>query len=149
VVPIDIDVVAWFERQGPKPHVSMNAVLRAHVLRAGKKKILLRSRCDRRCHTAPACSPSVPTKERAMASATFENGQALRTVRAAIRAERLRAGEGARSAEPQRAQTGGATRRSAESTRAPAIWRGVGASLAIASGYVALVTAIRWLLLLA
>ena len=38
VVPIDIDVVAWFERQGPKPHARMNAVLRAHMLRAGKRK---------------------------------------------------------------------------------------------------------------
>ena len=84
-----------------------------------------------------------------MASATFENGQALRTVRAAIRAERVRTGGAARSGEPQRVQTGGAVRRSAEPARAPAIWRGVGASFAIASGYVALVTAIRWLLLLA
>lgn len=42
VVPIDIDVVAWFERQGPKPNARINAVLRAHMLGAGKKK-----RCKR------------------------------------------------------------------------------------------------------
>jgi hypothetical protein len=82
-----------------------------------------------------------------MASATFENGQALRTVRAAIRAERLRAGGAGRSG--ARVQADGGVRRSAEPARTSAIWRGVGASLAIASGYVALVTAIRWLFLLA
>ena len=84
-----------------------------------------------------------------MASATFENGQAVRAASAAIRAGRARAHGAERSGGPRCAQAGGALRRNAEQRfRAPVIWRGVGASVAIASGYVALVTAIRWLFLL-
>jgi hypothetical protein len=43
---------------------------------------------------------------------------------------------------------GGSPRRRAESIRVPAIWRGVGASVAVASGYVAFVAGIRWLFLM-
>lgn len=84
-----------------------------------------------------------------MASATFENDQALRTVRAAIRARRAGARAGERNGELQREQAGGAAPRCSLPIHVPALWRGVGASVAIASGYVAFVAAVRWLLLFA
>jgi hypothetical protein len=85
-----------------------------------------------------------------MASATFENGQAVRAVGAAIRTGRAETRAAVRSAEPERVQqASGAARRRAPRIRVPAIWRGIGASVTIASGYVAFVAAIRWLLLLA
>jgi len=84
-----------------------------------------------------------------MASATFENSHAVETVRAAIHAGSVGTRAAVRRGESGSAQTGGATRRCAPPIRVPALWRGVGASVAIASSYVAFVAAIRWLLLLA
>jgi len=83
-----------------------------------------------------------------MASATFENLQAVRTARAASRAGRAGTSAPLRSRESGRAEVGGAARRPTESIRMPAIWRGVGASVAVASGYVALVAGMRWLFLM-
>jgi hypothetical protein len=83
-----------------------------------------------------------------MASATFENLQALRTARAASRAGRAGTSAALRNRESGRAEVGGSPRRRAESIRVPAIWRGVGASVAVASGYVAFVAGIRWLFLM-
>jgi hypothetical protein len=76
-----------------------------------------------------------------MASATFENLQAVQTARAGTRSA-------VRSREPGRAEVGGAARRRAWPMQMPAIWQGVGASVAIASGYVAFVATIRWLFLM-
>jgi hypothetical protein len=73
-----------------------------------------------------------------MASATFENLQAVRTARAASRTGRT-----GTSLAPRNRESG---RR--ESMRVPAIWRGVGASVAVASGYVAFVAGICWLFLM-
>jgi hypothetical protein len=75
-----------------------------------------------------------------MASAAFENVRAVRTVRAAIWAKRAVAQGGVLQGE--RARSSGRS-----SSVAAGLRRGFGASLLIASGYVAFVTAIRWLLL--
>lgn len=83
-----------------------------------------------------------------MASATFENLQAVRTVRATIRAGRAGTSAAVRSGDSGCAQAGGAARRCARPMRVPPIWQGVGASVAIASGYVAFVAGFRWLFLM-
>lgn len=82
-----------------------------------------------------------------MASASYDGvncANSVKVVRAAICAERRRAGKPGprRDGLPENA-------RPARASRSAAITRGVGASVAIASGYVALVTWLRWLLSLA
>jgi hypothetical protein len=80
-----------------------------------------------------------------MASATFENTPTVRAVRAAIWAERAR-----RHSAPAREQSERDWRREARprgrARRALGIWRGVGASAAIAGGYVAVIAGLRWAL---
>ena len=77
-----------------------------------------------------------------MASATYDG---VKRVRAAIGAERRRT---APRLADRRDERPGAEQRGSTS-RAVEILRGVGASVLIAVGYVALVTGLRWLLTLA
>ena len=80
-----------------------------------------------------------------MASATYENEPAVRAVRAAIWAERAR-----RSPAPERGPIRryprGEVQPRGRVRSAGGIWRGVGASAAIAGGYVALMAGLRWVL---
>jgi hypothetical protein len=81
-----------------------------------------------------------------MATATYDGAkESLKTVRAAIGAARRRTTPELAlvRSEPGRAARPGAA------SRSPGILRGVGASVAIATGYVALVAALRWVLSLA
>jgi hypothetical protein len=83
--------------------------------------------------------PFGPEEERAMATASFNSVQ---TVRAAIRAQRAQ--EMREAARPPRDEACPA--RLGAPARGAAWLRGVGEALAIASGSVAFVTALRWLL---
>jgi hypothetical protein len=80
-----------------------------------------------------------------MASATYENGPAVRAVRAANWAERQRR-QGAPAREPGRGVSRGGTHPSQRTRRATGLWHGLGASAVITAGYVAVVSAVRWML---
>jgi hypothetical protein len=79
-----------------------------------------------------------------MASAVYDGGHALQAVRAAIRTQRRRralpARDSRRLGTPRRAVP------RAQGSRARGLLRGVGASVAIACGYVSLMSALRALL---
>ena len=83
-----------------------------------------------------------------MASATYENEPAVRAVRAAIWAERARRTQ-VPARRPSRRYPRGEAQPRGRVRSARGIWRGVGASAAIAGGYVALMSALRWVLAVA
>jgi hypothetical protein len=79
-----------------------------------------------------------------MASAIYGDASAVQSVRAAIRAQRR-----VRAAPARDSRQLGTTRCALPSrpgSRARGLWRGVGASVAIACGYVSLMSALRALL---
>lgn len=80
-----------------------------------------------------------------MASATFENDPAVRAVRAAIWAERVRR-HPAPARESSRREWRGEVRPRKQTRGGRGIWRGVAASAAIAGGYVAVMAGLRWAL---
>lgn len=80
-----------------------------------------------------------------MASATFENGPAVRAARAAIWSERARR-RSAQARRSRRRDRREGVRPSGRAQSGGALWRGVGASAAIAGGYVAAIAGLRWVL---
>ena len=80
-----------------------------------------------------------------MASATFENGPAVRALWAAIWAERARR-HPAPARQRSRRDWASEVRPRGRARQARRVWRGAGASAVIAGGYVAVMAGLRWAL---